>query len=244
GTTVTGYALTQFSGTIGWDHFGISSTTDPAKDPAYSWQAWKAQPEATRNQDLSPELQKRFKGKAPAKWTGEQENELQKQWLGRVYLGARKELEPLTAEKAGLEKRKADIGKDTAITFVMADLPKARESFVMVRGQYNNPGEKVSRNVPTFLPPLPPKPENRDYNRLDLANWLVDGKHPLTARVAVNRLWQQFFGIGLVKTSADFGTQGELPSHPELLDWLATQFVEDGWDIQRLVMRMLASHAY
>jgi hypothetical protein len=244
GTTVTGYALTQFSGTMGWDHFGISSTTDPAKDPAYSWQAWKAQPEATRNQGLSPELQKRFKGKAPDKWTTEEENQLQQQWLGRVYLGARKQLGPLTAEKAGLEKQKADIGKDTAITFVMADLPKARESFVMVRGQYNNPGEKVSRNVPAFLPPLPPKPENRDYNRLDLANWLVDGKHPLTARVAVNRLWQQFFGIGLVKTSADFGTQGELPSHPELLDWLATQFVEDGWDVQRLVMRMLTTHAY
>jgi len=244
GTTVTGYALTQFSGTMGWDHFGISSTADPAKDPAYSWQAWKAQPEATRNQDLSPDLQKRFKGKAPEKWTEEQENELQEQWLGREYLGARKELAPLTAEKAGLEKQKADLGKDTAITFVMADLPKARESFVMTRGQYDSPGEKVSRNVPAFLPPLPPRPEDRDYNRLDFANWLVDGKHPLTARVAANRIWQQFFGTGLVKTSADFGTQGELPSHPELLDWLAMQFVADGWDVQRLVMRMLTSHAY
>jgi hypothetical protein len=244
GTTVTGYALTQFSGTMGWDHFGISSTTDPVKDPDYSWQAWKAQPEATRHKGLSPELQKRFKGKAPEKWTVEEENELQRYWLGRTYLGARKQLEPLNAEKAGLVKKKADIGKDTAITFIMADLPKARESFVMIRGEYNNPGEKVSRNVPGFLPALPPRPENRDYNRLDLANWLVDGRHPLTARVAVNRFWQQFFGTGLVKTSADFGTQGQLPSHPELLDWLATQFVEDGWDVQRLVKRILTSHAY
>jgi hypothetical protein len=98
--------------------------------------------------------------------------------------------------------------------------------------------------VPAFLPPLPAKPKERDYNRLDFANWLVDGKHPLTARVAVNRIWQQFFGVGLVKTSADFGTQGELPMHPELLDWLAVQFVEDGWDVQQLVKRILTSHAY
>jgi hypothetical protein len=114
----------------------------------------------------------------------------------------------------------------------------------MLRGQYDRPGEKVSRNVPAFLPPLPAKPKERDYNRLDFANWLVDGNHPLTARVAVNRIWQQFFGVGLVKTSADFGTQGELPMHPELLDWLAVQFVEDGWDVQQLVKRILTSHAY
>ncbi|MCS5608386.1 MAG: DUF1553 domain-containing protein, partial [Alphaproteobacteria bacterium] len=121
---------------------------------------------------------------------------------------------------------------------------KPRQSHVMIRGQYNQPGEKVSRNVPEFLPALPTKPKDRDYNRLDFANWLVDGKHPLTARVAVNRIWQQFFGVGLVKTSADFGTQGQLPSNPELLDWLAVQFVEDGWDIERLVTRIITSHAY
>ena len=136
------------------------------------------------------------------------------------------------------------ISKNTAITFIMADLPKARQSYVMIRGQYNQRGEKVGRNVPAFLPPLPAKPKDRDYNRLDFANWLVSGKHPLTARVAVNRLWQQFFGTGLVKTSADFGTQGDLPSHPELLDWLAVQFVEDGWDMQRLVTRILTCLLY
>ncbi|MFP6872975.1 MAG: PSD1 and planctomycete cytochrome C domain-containing protein [Verrucomicrobiales bacterium] len=244
GTTVTGYALTQFSGTMGWDHFGISSTTNPSKDPAYSWQAWKAQPEGTRNKDLTADQQKLFKGKAPEKWPKAEEMELRSHWLGRVYLGARKELEPLTAEKAGLEKQKADAGKDTAITFVMADMPNPRQSFVMLRGQYDKPGEKVSRGVPAFLPPLPPRPKERDYNRLDLANWLVSKDHPLTARVAVNRFWQQFFGTGLVRTSADFGTQGELPSNPELLDWLACQFIEDNWDIKRFVKRILTSHAY
>ena len=126
----------------------------------------------------------------------------------------------------------------------MADLPKPRESFVMIRGQYPKPGEKVSRNGPAFLPALPPKKKDRDYNRLDLANWLLTREHPLTARVAVNHLWKQFFGVGLVKTGSDFGTQGELPIHPELLDWLALSFIEDGWDVKRLIKRIVMSRAY
>jgi hypothetical protein len=244
GAKLNGWAFTQFDGKVYWDKAGVSSTTNPAKDPAFSWAAWKARKEGDRNKDLSEAQRKRFKGKAPDKWTEAEETELRHHWLARVYAGARKELAPIKSEKTKLEKQQADIRKNTAITFVMADLPKPRQSFVMIRGEYDNPGEKVSRNVPAFLPPLPAKPKERDYNRLDLANWLVDGKHPLTARVAVNRIWQQFFGVGLVKTSADFGTQGELPMHPELLDWLAVQFVEDGWDVQQLVKRILTSHAY
>ena len=92
--------------------------------------------------------------------------------------------------------------EDVPFTFVMADLPKPRESFVMVRGAYDKPGEKVSRAVPAFLPALPDVHEDRDYNRLDLANWLVNGEHPLTARVAVNRFWQQFFGTALSEPAA------------------------------------------
>ena len=244
GAKLNGWAFTQFDGKVYWDKAGVSSTTNPAKDPAFSWAAWKARKEGDRNKDLSEAQRKRFKGKAPDKWTEAEETELRHHWLARVYAGARKELAPIKSEKTKLEKQQADIRKNTAITFVMADLPKPRQSFVMIRGEYDKPGEKVSRNVPAFLPPLPATPKERDYNRLDLANWLVDGKHPLTARVAVNRIWQQFFGVGLVKTSADFGTQGELPMHPELLDWLAVQFVEDGWDVQRLVKRILTSHAY
>ena len=229
---------------MGWDHFGIVSTVNPAKDPTYSWKAWKGQAEGARNKDLTEALRKRFKGKAPATWTKAQDDLMRNHWLANAYMGASETLGPLAREKEALEKKKADVNKNVAIAFIMADLPKARESFVMIRGQYDNPGEKVSRGVPAFLPTLPPKPEDGDYNRLDLANWLVRDDHPLTARVAVNRIWQQFFGVGLVKTSADFGTQGELPMHPELLDWLAVKFVEDGWDVQRLVKRILTSHAY
>ncbi|MED5495219.1 MAG: DUF1553 domain-containing protein, partial [Verrucomicrobiota bacterium] len=187
---------------------------------------------------------RRLRGKTPDKWTDAEQKEAFLLWIERVYAKPPKALADLKAEKVKLAGEMDAISKNTAITFIMADLPKARQSYVMIRGQYNQRGEKVSRNVPAFLPPLPAKPKDRDYNRLDFANWLVSGKHPLTARVAVNRLWQQFFGTGLVKTSADFGTQGDLPSHPELLDWLAVQFVEDGWDMQRLVTRILTSHAY
>ncbi|MCP4849446.1 MAG: DUF1553 domain-containing protein [Verrucomicrobiaceae bacterium] len=251
GTTVTGYALTQFSGTMGWDHFGISSTTDPAKDPAYSWQAWKAQPEATRNQDLSPDLQKRFKGKAPDKWNTKEETELRNQWLGRVCLGARKELEPLTSEKAGIGTQRAALAQERAAyessmhsTFIWRDLQKPRDSFVMLRGAYNKPGEKVEPDTPAVLPPLEKANPDGRATRLDLAKWMVSRENPLTARVAVNRFWQQLFGVGLVKTGHDFGTQGDLPTHPKLLDWLAVRFQDESWDMKKLMRLMLVSDAF
>ena len=105
---------------------------------------------------------------------------------------------------------------------VMAELPKPRETFVLVRGQYDKKGEKVGPATPVSLPPLP---ATAPRNRLGLAGWLVDSRNPLTARVTVNRYWQSYFGVGLVRTAEDFGSQGEAPGHPELLDWLATEFV-------------------
>jgi len=243
-TKVTGYAFTQFNGTVTWDKLGVVSTADPTKDPAWSWKIWKAKNQGKRNNALPEGLRQLVRGKRPSDWTEEEHKQVFDFWLAKFYAGARKQLDPLEAEKAPFEKEKQQIEKDIPFTFVMADLPKPRDSFIMQRGQYDNPGEKVSRNVPSFLPPLPARPSDRDYNRLDLANWLVSGEHPLTARVAANRLWQQFFGTGLVETSADFGSQGTPPSHPELLDWLAVQFVDDGWDMQKFVKRILMSHAY
>ena len=243
-TKVTGFALTQFSGTVNWDHFGISSTIDKPNDPHYSWSAWKKLPENQRKQDLSQVLQRRLRGKDPKKWNSRDEKDAFTHWRNNVYKSLPKHLTALHKKREEIEKKKETLNKEIPSTFVMADLPKARESFVMVRGQYDNPGEKVSRGVPAFLPSLPPKPKERDYNRLDLANWLVREDHPLTSRVIVNRIWQQFFGTGLVKTSSDFGTQGELPSHPELLDWLAVQFIEEGWDFRVFIKRILTSQTY
>lgn len=113
---------------------------------------------------------------------------------------------------------------------VMEELPEPRATFLLRRGAYDAPGERVERGVPAALPPLKPPGGSAAHlapksNRLDLARWLISPQHPLTARVAVNRFWQMLFGTGLVKTVEDFGSQGEMPSHPELLDWLAVEFM-------------------
>jgi hypothetical protein len=124
---------------------------------------------------------------------------------------------------------------------VMREMPQPRETQVLIRGQYDRRGERVTPGVPPCLPPLPP---NAPPNRLGLARWLVDPANPLTARVTVNRFWQMLFGTGIVKSTEDFGTQGELPSHPELLDWLATDFVDGGWDVKRLLRQIVTSATY
>jgi hypothetical protein len=124
---------------------------------------------------------------------------------------------------------------------VMDTAASPRKTFVLHRGVYSDPREEVSARTPSALPtPAPESPANR----LGLAQWVTGAQNPLVARVAVNRVWQLFFGIGLVKTSADFGTQGEWPSHPELLDYLAVDFRENGWDMKRLVREIALSRAY
>ena len=124
---------------------------------------------------------------------------------------------------------------------VMQEMEKPRETFVLRRGTYDAPGEKVSPGVPAVLPPLP---KEWPQNRLGLARWLVDRSNPLTARVTVNRFWQMLFGVGLVKTAEDFGSQGERPVHPELLDWLAAEFMESGWNVKALLKTIVTSATY
>ena len=127
-----------------------------------------------------------------------------------------------------------------AQAYTMAENPQPPETRILLRGNYRSPGIPVEPSTPAALPPLPPgKP-----NRLALAKWLVSPENPLTARVTVNRLWQQYFGTGLVSTPEDFGTRGERPSHPELLDWLAVEFMESGWDLKALHRLIVTSSAY
>jgi len=143
-------------------------------------------------------------------------------------------------EKAKAEKRTFEVAIPAAM--VMKEKADRRPAHILIRGAYDNPGELVERDTPAFLPPMKAKDGLR--TRMDLAEWFMATENPLTARVAVNRVWQQFFGVGIVKTSEDFGAQGEWPSHPELLDYLAVSFVESGWDVRALVKQIVMSETY
>jgi hypothetical protein len=158
-----------------------------------------------------------------------------------------KDAEPEYA-KLLAEVRKAKQARDAASqsvpkVMVMADMPQPRETFLYTRGDYQKREGKVVPGTPSVFGAGPWLPAVRE-TRLDLARWIVSPDNPLTARVTVNRFWQTFFGTGLVKTSEDFGVQGERPSHPELLDWLAVEFVESKWDVKHLVRLMVTSAAY
>ena len=124
--------------------------------------------------------------------------------------------------------------------YTMADSPKPPQTRILARGDYRRPGKPVNPSVPRVLPPLPAGPADR----LTLARWLVSPENPLTARIAVNRIWQQYFGAGLVSTPDDFGSRGEPPTHPDLLDWLAAEFLESGWDLKALHRLIVTSSTY
>jgi len=174
---------------------------------------------------------------------GEQELDAQRAKLTEYFLtyDAPQPIRQAYADLKDLKARKAELEEAIQTTMVMEEMKKPRETFILGRGDYRNHGEKVSPKVPSWLAPLP---KDASANRLGLAKWLVSSSHPLTARVTVNRYWQNYFGTGLVKTAEDFGSQGELPSHPELLDWLATEFVRTGWDIKAMQRLIVTSAAY
>ena len=157
---------------------------------------------------------------------------------GQTYFLSRRHKE-LTAATEALNRLKAGIPK----VMVMQERKERRNSYRLERGLYNQPRETLIAGVPASLPALEPQ-EDQPLNRLDLARWLTHRNHPLTARVTVNRLWQQLFGIGLVKTSEDFGIQGEIPEHMALLDWLSAQFMDSGWNLKELLKTILTSEAY
>jgi hypothetical protein len=146
-------------------------------------------------------------------------------------------------ERIATEARIADYRKPLSTVMVMNDLPEMRMTYLLNRGQYDQPDKDrpVQPGVPAFLPQLA---ETRTANRLDMARWIVSRDNPLTARVIVNRYWRLVMGAGIVKTVEEFGSQGEWPSHPQLLDWLAVDFMENGWDVKRLLKQIVTSETY
>ena len=171
--------------------------------------------------------------------TADEQNVLRQHFLTAID----ESYQELTRRITETETRVADLRKPIVNVMVMRDEPAMRATYILDRGNYASPltDRELQPGVPGALPPLP---EGAASNRLGLADWLMQPGHPLTARVAVNRYWAMLFGEGIVRSLEDFGAQGEWPTHPALLDWLAVDFAEHGWDIQRCIKQIVMSHTY
>lgn len=147
----------------------------------------------------------------------------------------------VSAKQKRLEEIETELNQGVS-TLILSERKTPRDTFLLIKGDFTRPDEKVQPGTPAILHPL--VTDNPSPNRLDLAKWLVSPENPLTSRVIVNRTWQQLFGKGIVETENDFGLQGTVPSHPELLDWLAVEFRENGWNFKELLRTIMTSHTY
>jgi hypothetical protein len=222
---------------IGWDNRPQSARYEGALDEVTVW-----------NRALTPaEIRSAFETEALpyaiARERASNATPVESAWLRDAALRLKNagfakqssELENLRAELFALRR-------DSPRVMVMQEMPVPRETHILIRGLYDSPGDKVEPGVPEQL--LGSWPAGAPRNRLGLAEWLTKPDHPLTSRVVVNRFWQQLFGEGLVKTSDNFGMQGEWPSYPELLDWLARQFVDSRWSVKALMKQLVLSATY
>lgn len=240
GTIVNGWAFTQFGGTVYWDKAGLVTRTPQGEQPFDTLASWVQVQKAIGAAGLPKPIQQVLRIDR-AKRTDKQQKQLRDYFVEYAYAPTRAMMAPLHRELAEIEKVRDRLDKQLPSTLVSDEMPTPRPAYILKRGEYDQRGAPVNRDTPAALPPLP---ANAPRNRLGFAQWLTAPNHPLTSRVLVNRFWQQLFGTGLVKTAEDFGTQGEPPSHSELLDWLAVQFQNDGWDIKKLMKLMVMSATY
>jgi hypothetical protein len=239
GSVITGVAFTQFGGTCYWDQAGtVTNNLQEGMrfESQAEWEAFSRGQLTTVTQPLRAALKFDV-----SKRDDEQKKLVRDYFLQHYCTQSAADFAPLNAETARWTARRSELDRVVPTSMVADDMSEPRDTFVLVRGAYDKKGVKVEPNVPAVLPPLP---AGAPANRLGLARWLVDPAHPLTARVTVNRFWQQYFGTGLVKTAEDFGSQGSWPTHPELLDWLAVEFVRSGWDVKRLQKLIVTSNTY
>ncbi len=240
GSKLNGWAFTQFNGTVHWDKAGVNTMAALTAKQQASLRQWEHFRATIKQPALPGDIQSVL-DVAKEKRTNEQSEKLLRYFLQHVNPESRKRFaEPLKNQR-DWNTALAVIEKAIPSTLIMQERKQPRQAHILERGQYTEKREKVSSAVPGWLG----KPvEKAPPNRLGLAQWLVSPTHPLTARVTVNRFWQHYFGTGLVKTSENFGVQGEQPSHPALLDWLAVDFIKSGWDMKRLQKKIVMSAAY
>lgn len=256
GKLVNGWAFTQFDGTMFWDKAGIVTRTPQDGGGFESLLAWESYDKAQAQSTVPQPIRDAIKLESD-KRNDDQKKQIREYFLTNVYAKSQPVLAPLNAKIAALNKQRTDLDGAIPSTMVMADMPQLRDTNILIRGAYNKKGDKVTHGVPAALGGK--LPDGAPINRLSLAKWLVDPSHPLSSRVTVNRFWQQFFGRGIVKTSEDFGIQGDWPTHPELLDWLATEFqtptartlIENteaaapkNWDMRHLMRLIVTSNTY
>jgi hypothetical protein len=172
----------------------------------------------------------------------DQRTAAQKKQLAHLYLMAQDDsFKKLEAQRTTTETDRDKVDGAVTTVMIMQEMPKPRQAHILIRGQYDHPGAPVDAHIPLFLQI---KGKTFPRNRLGLAEWIMDPKNPLTARVTVNRFWERFFGTGIVATTEDFGTRAEYPSHPELLDWLATEVVRLKWHLKPVLKEMVMSATY
>lgn len=241
GAKINGWAFTQWDGTVFWDNAGY--VTKYGKKPEFkslaAWTEFATKSPASLDPENKPVTA--ILKKDADKRTEEENGKLLNYFLEYVCQDTQETFDKLRGELKSMTDRQAEIRKTSPTTLVYKEAAKPVAAHILERGEYDQIGEEVTRDVPGFLPPMT---EEMPKDRLGLAMWLLDTSHPLTARVAVNRYWQHVFGVGLVKTSEDFGSQGSVPSHPKLLDNLAIEFRESGWDIKKLMKRMVMTSAF
>ena len=237
---INGWAFTQFGGTVHWDAAGVVSLAPLPTEELASLNLWQQYRKKVTSPPIPAEVQKII-DLEPAKQNKEQQQKVEDYYLQNVHPEHAKLFKQMREDIEKNRKALADVEKSIPATLVMEDRKEPRQAHVLERGQYTEKRDAVSSAVPQWIAPLP---ENAPNNRLGLASWLVSPENPLTARVTVNRFWLQHFGTGLVKTAEDFGIQGEQPSHPELLDWLAMTFVESGWNVKQFHKLIMLSATY
>lgn len=250
GQRIRSISLAHTGGKLWVDQFRITGETEKDEDPLSSFEKWWQTGKGQNPVGLSGDLQKVFAGGPTEAVTQEQRRDLFRFWQMHVQRVTESPFPELKQRYLNAAEEVTVIDGTIPGTLVFSDLATPRTAHIMLRGQYDRPGDEVLPDVPVEFPELKDaegrsiRESGRRATRLDLARWFVSTDNPLTARVTVNRFWQQVFGTGLVKTSDDFGTRGDLPSHPELLDWLATYLMEQNWDVKNMFRLLLTSSTF